>query len=414
MKKKILYVGLDVHADSISVATAEDTRDGEVRIYGKIGADLRTVDALTKKLEASGACLRVCYESGPCGFALARHFQRKGIECMVAATSLIPKGKGDKVKTDRRDARNLVRLYRAGELTAVHIPDAVDEAIRDVCRARTDAVDDKRRAICRLKAFLLRHGHHVKSNVKWSESHKNYLRQKPLPLPAMKVVLEEYINAIETAHQRVIDLEKQMALLLEEWKQAPVVRALMGMRGFRLVSAMIVVSEIGDIHRFAHPRQLMAYLGLVPSEATSAERRRLGSITKAGNSHLRWIINECAQNYRLPPQIGGDLSRRQQNIGADHKEEVLKISWKCQQRLYARGRRMAGRLKMKQKIQIALARELCGFVWAIMKVAQTTPESPKPVAPTPRKPRHRGASESNANTRSVARGAAGASSGDPA
>ena len=376
MKKEILYVGLDVHADSVSVAIAEGSRDGEVRSYGKISNDLHAVDKLLRKLAGQDKELRVCYESGPFGFALARHLRKKDIECMVAAASLIPKAKGDKIKTDRRDARQLARLYRAGELTAVHVPAAVDETIRDVCRARTDAVDDKRRALCRLKAFFLRHGHRLTPNIKWSEAYARTLRAKAFPLPAMNIVLEEYIQAVEAAHQRILRLEKHMEGLLEDWNQTPVVRALMGLRGFRLVSAMIVVSELGDIHRFAHPRQLMAYLGLVPSEASSGERRRLGGITKAGNGHLRWIINESAQNYRLPPRISPDLSRRQQAIAVEHREVVKNISWKCQERLHTKGRRLAGRLKMRQKIQIALARELAGFVWAVMKAVQPTPATP--------------------------------------
>ena len=167
-----------------------------------------------------------------------------------------------------------------------------------------------------------------------------------------------------------------MENLLESWNQAPVVRALMGLRGFRLVSAMIVVSELGDIQRFDHPRQLMAYLGLVPSEATSGERRRLGGITKAGNSHLRWIINESAQHYRRAPKLSSPLSLRQDAIDPAHRDAIKKISWKCQQRLYTKGCRMAARLKMGQKVQIALARELCGFVWAVMKVVPLTPTNP--------------------------------------
>ena len=373
--KKVLYVGLDVHADSTSVAVAEDSRDGEVRFYGKISSDLLTVDKTLRKLKGEDKVLRVCYESGPSGFALARHLKRKGIECMVVAASLIPKGKGDKIKTDRRDARQLARLYRAGELIAVHVPDAVDETIRDVCRARTDAVDDKRRALCRLKAFFLRHGHRLTPNTKWSDACARNLRGKLWPLPAMNIVVEEYIQAVEAAHQRILRLEKQMEELLLDWNQAPVVRALMGMRGFKLVSAMIVVSELGDIHRFAHPRQLMAYLGLVPIEDSTGERRRLGGITKAGNGHLRWIINESAQNYRLPPRISPDLSKRQEGIAAEHRETVKSISWKCQNRLYAKGRRLTGRMKMRQKVQIALARELSGFVWAVMKTVQPKPNT---------------------------------------
>jgi transposase len=224
--------------------------------------------------------------------------------------------------------------------------------------------------MCQLKAFLLRHGHRIADKTPWSEARMRSLRGISLPLPAMDIVLEEYIQAVQAAHERIARLEEQMEKVLETWAQAPVVRALMGLRGFRIVSAMIVVSELGDIHRFAHPRQLMAYLGLVPGESSSGGKRHVGGLTKTGNSHLRWLINESAQHYRLAPKISADLSKRQEGIAREHRDEVRRIAWKCQIRLHAKGRQMAGRLKMRQKVQIALARELCGFVWAVMKAVQ--------------------------------------------
>jgi transposase len=378
MMKTILYIGLDVHAESINIATAEAGRDGEVRSHSRISNDLRALDTVLRKLGHPDKELRVCYEAGPTGFVIARHLAKKGISCLLAAPSLIPKGKGDKIKTDRRDALMLARLHRAGELTAVHIPDAVDESIRDLCRARTDAVDDKRRATCQLKSFLLRHGYRQSGKAPWSEGHMRTLRRIALPLPAMNTVLEEYIQAVDAGHQRITRLEHHMELLLATWAQAPVVRALMGLRGFRLVSAMITVSELGDIHRFASPRQFMAYLGLVPSEASSGGQRRQGSLTKTGNSHLRWLFNESAQHYRLPPRISIGLARRQEEIHAIHRREVKQISWKCQHRLYDKGKKLAGRLVMRQKVQISLARELCGFVWAIMKVVQPAATAASP------------------------------------
>jgi transposase len=393
MNRNILHIGLDVHAESISIATADGARDGEVRFHSRIPNDLRALDTALRKLAGPdhNRELRVCYEAGPTGFVIARHLAKRGIACLVAAPSLIPKGRADRIKTDRRDALMLARLHRAGELTAVHIPDATDESIRDLCRARTDAVDDKRRATSRLKSFLLRHGHRTTEKTPWSEARMRTLRKTVLPLPAMGIVLEEYIQAIDDAHQRIDRLEKQMELAMATWDQAPVVRALMALRGFRLVSAMITVSELGDIHRFPHPRQLMAYLGLVPSEASSGGKRSQGGLTKTGNSHLRWLINESAQHYRLPPKISRGLGRRQQDIDSGHRREVKIIAWKCQHRLYEKGRKMAGRLVMRQKVQIALARELCGFVWAIMKVAQPVPAgaAPHPKAGQPAKQKRR-------------------------
>jgi transposase len=258
MKKPILYVGLDVHAASITAAVAAEGRDGEVRLHGKIGSDLRSVDKLLTRLGHPEKELHICYEAGPCGFVLARHLRGKGFSCTVAAPSLIPRSKGDKVKTDRRDAQLLARLHRAGELTGVHVPDPDDEAVRDLCRARTDAVDAMRRARSQLRAFLLRNGHHNAGTAAWGDPHKRTLRALTLRHPAMGVVLEDYTGAIDAACERIARLEKAMKEQLEHWGQKPVVLALMGLRGFRTVAAMITVSEIGGIHRFPHPRQLMA------------------------------------------------------------------------------------------------------------------------------------------------------------
>ena len=367
MSKELLYLGLDVHAENIAVALAEAGRDGEVRNYGEIPNTFHSIEKLLRKLGHPDKELRVCYEAGPCGFVLARFLKKKGIACDVIAPSLTPKGAGDKIKTDRRDARMLARLHRAGELTAVHIPDERDEAIRDLCRARTDAVQDQRSGRNQLKAFLLRNGYRYGEKTSWSAAHMRYLRELILPHPAMKIVLEEYLQCIDAAAERIERLEVHMKALLEEWHMKPVVLALMGFRGYQTVAAMITVSEIGDIHRFPHPRQLMAYLGLVPSESSSGGSRAQGSITKCGNGHLRWIFNECAQHYRLPPKISQELTTRQEAIPKAHSRAVKEISWRCQNRLHERGRKLAARGKTRQKAQIAMARELAAFVWEVMR-----------------------------------------------
>ena len=367
MSKELLYLGFDVHAEHIAVALAEAGRDGEVRNYGEIPHTFHSVEKLLRGLGDPHKELRVCYEAGPCGFVLARFLKKKGIACDVVAPSLTPKGSGDKIKTDRRDARMLARLHRAGELTAVHVPDERDEAIRDLCRARTDAVQDQRSARNQLKAFLLRNGYRYGEKTSWGAAHMRYLRELVLPHAAMKVVLKEYIQCIDTANERIERLEVHMVALLEEWHMKPVVLALMGLRGYQTVAAMITVSEIGDIHRFAHPRQLMAYLGLVPSESSSGGSRTQGAITKCGNGHLRWIFNECAQHYRLPPKVSQELTTRQEAIPKAHRREVQTISWRCQNRLHERGRKLAARGKTRQKVQIAMARELAAFVWEVMR-----------------------------------------------
>jgi transposase len=370
-EKEVLYLGLDVHAENIAVAIAEAGRDGELRDYGEIPNTFHSVDKLMRKLGQPDKELRVCYEAGPCGFVLARFLKKKGIACDVIAPSLTPKGSGDKIKTDRRDARMLARLHRSGELTAVHIPDERDEAIRDLCRARTDAVQDQRSARHQLKAFLLRNGYRYGEKSSWTAAHMRYLRELILPHPAMKIVLEEYLQCIDATTERIERLEVQMKALLDEWHMKPVVLALMGFKGYQIVATMITVSEIGDIHRFAHPRQLMAYLGLVPRESSSGGIRIQGPITKCGNGHLRWIFNECAQHYRLPPKVSQELTTRQEAIPKAHRRQVIEISWRCQNRLHERNRKLNARGKPRQKVQIAMARELAAFVWEVMRI--TTP-----------------------------------------
>ena len=368
ISKGVLYLGLDVHAENIAVAIAEAGRDGEVRNYGEIPNTFHSVDKLMRKLGHPDKELRVCYEAGPCGFVLARFLKKKGIACDVIAPSLTPKGSGDKIKTDRRDARMLARLHRAGELTAVHVPDERDEAIRDLCRARTDAVQDQRSARHQLKAFLLRNGYRYGEKSSWTAAHMRYLRELILPHPAMKIVLEEYLQCIDATAERIERLEEHMKALLDEWHLKPVVLALMGFKGYQIVAAMITVSEIGDIHRFPHPRQLMAYLGLVPSESSSGGSRAQGTITKCGNGHLRWIFNECAQHYRLPPKVSQELTTRQEAIPKAHRRQVIEISWRCQNRLHERNRKLNARGKTRQKVQIAMARELAAFVWEVMRI----------------------------------------------
>jgi len=285
------------------------------------------------------------------------------VECEVVAPSMTPKRTGDRVKTDRRDARKLARLLRAGELTPVYIPEATDEAIRDLCRARTDAVDDRRRSRHRLKGFLLRHGYHYQGKTSWSAAHQRYLGELVLPHPAMKVILEEYLQAIAAAGERIERCEVGMRALLEKWRLAPAVRALMAFKGFQTVAAMIVVSELGEVDRFAHPRQVMAYLGLVPTENTSNDKRRQGRITKCGNAHARWLLVECAQHYVTPPKVSKELSRRQQGQPA----QVRAISWRAQNRLHSRYRRLLGRRLQRNKAMVAIARELCGFIWELLR-----------------------------------------------
>src|SRR5215207_8920092 len=366
MSKKLLYVGLDVHAQTVAIALAEP--GGEVRPYGTVSSCVETLERVMRKIRKAhdDAELKVCYEAGPTGFVIARRFAQLGIDCAVVAPSLIPNRSGDRVKTDPRDAVKLARLHRAGELTAVNVPDASDEAMRDLCRARTDAVQDLRRSRAQLKAFLLRNGYRYSGKSSWTEAHRRYLRELVLPHGAQRVVLEDSLRAITTAEERIDRLEEQMETLLESWEMKPVVEALMGLRGFQIVGAMVLVSELGGAWRFDHPRQLMGYLGLVPSEASTGTRRRQGAITKTGNSHARWLLIEAAQHYRLLPKVSKELSKRQEHLS----KEIKACSWKAQTRLHSRMMRLLARGKRQNKVVVAVARELAGFFWAIFRLME--------------------------------------------
>jgi len=359
MKLHHKYIGLDVHKERNEVAIA-DGRTGEVRLYGSISNDLHAVEKLVVKLRGENVVLHFVYEAGPCGFVIQRRLQQLGEDCIVVAPSLIPRRSGDRVKTDRRDAVRLARLHRAGELTAIHIPDPRDEAIRDLIRARTDAVTDRRDNRHRLKAFLLRHGYKYSGKSSWTPAHLRYLRELVLDDPAHKVVLEEYLLAITQTTDRIERLETHIATLAATWRMKPVVDALQGLRGVQLLTAVALAAELGDLSRFQHPRQLMAFLGLVASERSSGDTRRQGNITKAGNAHARWFLVEAAQHYRLPPKVSKELAPRQEKLPARLRE----ISWKAQVRLHKKYWSMTMRGKRVQTIQVAVARELVGFVWA--------------------------------------------------
>jgi transposase len=362
MKTLNKYVGLDVHKDTTVIAVAEGDRQGEVRLYGTISSDLHAVEKALRKIGGEGVTLHVVYEAGPTGYVVYRRLRQLKLDCIVVAPSKLPYEKGVRQKTDRRDALMLARLHRAGELTGIHVPDAVDESIRDLTRARADAVHDLTRAKLRLKSFLLRQGYRYQGKANWSEAHQRYLRELVLPLPALKAVLEEYLLAINQATQRVERLDDLIAAQVPQWRMYPAVQALMCLRGFQLTAATVLVAELGDVRRFHHPRHVMAFLGLVPREHTSGDSRKLGGITKAGNAHARWILTEAVQHAFLAPKVSTQLTVRQRGQATAYRE----LSWKVQTRLYKRSRHLLGRGVMKAKVTVALARELAGFVWALL------------------------------------------------
>jgi transposase len=303
------------------------------------------------------------YEAGPCGYGIYRHLTDKGFDCMVAAPSLIPKKSGERIKNDRRDAKKLASLHRAGELTAVYVPDLEDEAMRDLSRAREDAVSATRKAKQQLKAFLLRHHVVFSGRSNWSKAYFNWLSDIAMAHPAQQVALQEYIDAVHENMHRVDRLTDQIKQLAPNWRLAPVVAALQAARGVSLIVSVTILAEIGDLNRFEHPDQLMGYLGLVPSEHSSGDKVKRGGITKTGNGHARKVLVEAAWAYRMKPRVSRVLLKRQQGLS----DQVRQIAWKAQLRLCTRYRRMAGRGKPKQVVVTAIARELSAFLWAIAK-----------------------------------------------
>lgn len=367
MKKSSIFVGLDVHKNSIEIALAEAGRNGEIRSYGKIDGDLAALDKVIRKLVSKGCELHFVYEAGPCGYEIYRHLTAQGFDCMVVAPSKIPKQSGNRIKNDRRDAQMLARLHRAGELSAVYVPSAEDEAMRDLTRCREDAKAAERKAKQRLAAFLLRSGHRYSGRTPWSEAHLRWIACIKMPHLAQQIVLQEYVDALSECTQRVDRLTRQIQELLPQWRMFPVAQAFQGLRGVSLIVAATTVAEIGDLRRFESPVKLMSYLGLVPSEHSTGERTKRGSITKTGNGHVRRVLVEASWAYRLRARVGRDLRRRQEGLS----QEICAISWKAQLRLCARYRRLLEKGKSKQVIVTALARELCSFMWAIAHEVET-------------------------------------------
>jgi transposase len=367
MADRITYIGLDVHKESIVVAVAEGGLRGEVREYGRIANTAAALDRLLRKLGVNGMTLRFCYEAGPCGYGIQRRMSAQGHECIVVAPSLIPKRAGDRVKTDRRDAASLAKLHRAGELTAVWVPDARHEAMRDLLRARLDAVHALRRARQQLSGFLLRQGRHY-GRPAWTKLHRRWLAGLKFEQAMHHLVLEDYVQTVDAAEARRDRLTVQIEAMLPDWTLAPVVAALQTMRGMALVNAATLTAELGDLSRFANPRQLMAYLGLVPSEHSSGTSIKRGGLTKAGNSAARRLLIEAAWCYRFPARVSRELLLRQES----QPRPIREIAWKAQLRLCARYRRLARIGKPGNIVTAAIARELTGFIWAIARHVPVT------------------------------------------
>jgi transposase len=352
MKQTITYVGLDVHKETIAVALAERGSRNEVREHGKIANTPAAVAMLAARLGHGGRDLRFCYEAGPCGYGIQRQLTAAGHGCVVVAPSLIPRKPGERIKTDRRDAINLAKLHRAGELTPVWVPDQAHEAIRDLVRARLAAVRTLRQARQQLSGFLLRHGHHY-NRPAWTLMHRRWLAGLRFEHAVHHLVLEDCIAAVEAATARRDRLEAHIEAALPDWSLAPVVGALQALRGVALVGAATLVAELGDITRFTKPRQLMAYLGLVPSEHSSGGTRRQGGITKAGNGAARRMLIEAAWSYRFPARISREQLLRQEGL----TRPVRDTAWKAQERLCRRYRKLVRARKPPTVVTAAIARQ---------------------------------------------------------
>jgi len=362
------FVGLDTSKLRHSVAIADGGRGGEIRFYGEIENTPAATAKLVRKLASQYERLTFCYEAGPTGYGTYRQITSLGFECVVAAPSLIPKRPGDRVKTNRRDAVGLAKLLRADELTAVWVPDGRHEAMRDLTRARETAMLDSRMKRQHVSAFLLRLERiYPESRKTWTKAHMNWIASQKLDHPEHRIVVEEMMLAVRQAQERLERLEQAVAAAVPDWSLAPVVSALMAMRGIDLISATTLLAEIGDLSRFQTPRELMAYLGLVPSEDSTGEEVWRGPITKAGNRRARRMLVECSWSYQHPPRVG---RAKQQRVDAA-PPAVREIAWKAQHRLYRRYRTLIRKGKRKTVAIVAIARELAGFIWAVARAATT-------------------------------------------
>jgi transposase len=359
-----LFIGLDVHKATITAAVAEEGRDGEVRSQGTIEHTPASVGAMIKRLIRPGRELHFCYEAGCCGYGLHRQITAAGHLCTVVAPSMIPQKPGERVKTDNRDAVKLARLLRAGELTAVWVPDAAHEAMRDLVRSRADAKEQVKVAKLQLQSFLLRQGRVYGGLACWSRAHAIWLADQKFEHTAQQIVFQDYVNAVRDAEDRHAALMEQIKKLIPEWRMKPLVEALCAMKGIDVVAASTILSVTGDLRRFSSPLKLTSYVGLVPSERSSGDSIKRAGITKAGNLEVRRVLVQAAWCYRFPARVTKDKERRY----TEAEKKVRDVAWRAQVRLCSRYRRFIAGGKKASVACTAVARELGTFVWEMGQV----------------------------------------------
>lgn len=374
-KHSILFIGLDTHKEFNEVAYIDEHRGAQPVHLGRFSSSKMAVQKLVRQFESKypGATLHFVYEAGPCGYWIYRLITSLGHCCYVVAPSLIPKKPGEKIKTDKRDALKLAKLLKSEDLTPIYVPEPEDEAVRDLSRAREVAMKDLKDAKYQLKALLLRNNINYKGTANWSQKHLRWLTELVLPHPAQHIVLQEFLQTITERISRLERLDNELTHHVHQWRYYPVVKAIQAMRGVRLLVATGVVAELGDLTRFDHPRKLMSYLGLVPSEHSSGGKRHIGAITKCGNGRARRLLVEGAYTYRYAANISTDMQKRQEGLPKD----IIDIAWKAQLRLCKRYKKMIAKGKHYNLVVTAIAREMIAYIWAIAKEVVLTPVNTK-------------------------------------
>ncbi|MAH28714.1 IS110 family transposase [Pseudoalteromonas sp. ACER1] len=374
-KHSILFIGLDTHKEFNEVAYIEDHRGAQPVHFGRAPSSKIAVKKLVRHFESKypDATLHFVYEAGPCGYWIYRLITSLGHCCYVVAPSLIPKKPGERVKTDKRDAMKLAKLLKTEDLTPIYVPEPEDEAVRDLSRAREVAMKDLKDAKYQLKALLLRNNINYAGTANWSLKHLRWLTELVLSHPAQQLVLQEFIQTISERMARLERLDNELTHHVHQWRYYPVVKAIQAMRGVRLLVAAGVIAELGDLSRFDHPRKLMSYLGLVPSEHSSGGKRHIGAITKCGNGRARRLLIEGAHTYRYAANISTDMQKRQEGL----PKQIIDIAWKAQLRLCKRYKKLISKGKHYNLVVTAIAREMIAYIWAIAKEVVLTPVDPK-------------------------------------